>query len=276
VVGKKFNFWRIFVYLIMIIFAFATLYPFLWMISASFMPLREIVSGGMRLIAPDMSFDSYRHIFTVTQFPRWFVNSFVVASIGTLCNIFLNTMAGYALSRLEFKGRQQIYYAFLALIMIPGQVLLVPNFMLLNALGMIDSFSALIVPVMVNISYIFLMRQFFINFPSECEEAAYIDGLGRLSCFFRICMPLARTAIATQAIFVFMSFWNEFIRPMLYLRTMSMYTLPLGLQTFQSRDEGQMWNQIMAAATITIVPIIIIYLIFNKYFLIGIRMDGDK
>jgi multiple sugar transport system permease protein len=160
--------------------------------------------------------------------------------------------------------------------MIPGQVLLVPNFMLLNQLGMLDSYTALIVPAMVNISHIFLMRQFFINFPSECEEAAYIDGLGRFSCFFRICMPLARTAIATQAVFVFMGFWNEFTRPMLYIRSMDMLTLPVGLQMFQSRDAGQMWHQIMAAATITVLPIVIIYLIFNKYFLIGLRMDGDK
>jgi len=129
---------------------------------------------------------------------------------------------------------------------------------------------------MVNISFIFLMRQFFINFPSAYEEAAYIDGMGRFSGFFRVCIPLARTAIATQAIFVFMSFWNDFTRPMLYMRTMALFTLPLGLQTFQSRDAGQMWNQIMAAATITVLPIVVIYLIFNKYFMKGLRMDGEK
>jgi len=247
------------------------------MIAASFMPLREIVGGNMSLISPYMTFDNYRFIFGVTShFPRWFLNSMIVAFIGTVANIFLNTMAGYALSRLEFPGRQQVYYALLALIMIPGQVLLVPNFLLLNTLGMIDSYTALIVPAMVNIGFIFMMRQFFVNFPSECEEAAYIDGLGRFTCFFRVCMPLARTAIATQAVFVFMGFWNEFTRPMLYIRTMSRFTLPLGLQTFQSRDAGQMWNQVMAAATLTVIPVVIIYLVFNRYFMMGVRMDGDK
>lgn len=268
---------RIILYLIMILISFTTLYPFLWMIAASFMPLREIVGGSMRLISPYMSLDNYLFIFGVaSDFPRWFLNSMIVALIGTIANLFLNTMAGYALSRLEFPGRQQVYYALLALIMIPGQVLLVPNFLLINALGMLDSHTALVVPVMVNIGFIFLMRQFFINFPSECEEAAYIDGLGRITCFFRICMPLARTAIATQAVFVFMSFWNEFTRPMLYIRTRALFTLPFGLQSFQSRDGGQMWHQVMAAATITVLPVVILYFVFNKYFMIGIRMDGDK
>jgi len=267
----------IFLYIILLIVSVATLYPFLWMIAASFMPLSEIVGGNMRLVSPYMSWDNFRFILSVnTQFPRWFLNSFIVATVGTLCNIFLNTMAGYALSRLEFKGRNQMYYALLALIMIPSQVLLVPNFLLINSLGMLDTYSALIVPAMVNIGYIFLMRQFFINFPSECEDAAYIDGLGRIACFFRVCMPLAKTAIATQAIFIFMGFWNEFTRPMMYLRTMSLFTLPLGLQTFQSRDAGQMWNQIMAAASLTVIPIVILYFVFNKYFMIGVRMDGDK
>ena len=247
------------------------------MISASFTPLRIIVSGNLRLIHSEMTLDNYRQLFSEdAPFPRWFLNSFIVAFIGTIANLFLNTMAGYSLSRLEYPGRQQVYYALLALIMIPGQVLIIPNFVLINALGMMDTYAALIVPAMVNIGFIFMMRQFFINFPSECEEAAYIDGLGRITCFFRVVMPLARAAIATQAVLVFMGFWNEFTRPRMYLTTSSLFTLPLGLQTFQSRDAGTMWHQVMAAATVTVLPILIIYLIFNKYFMVGIRTDGDK
>jgi len=274
---QKFNPWRIGLYFILLLVSVITLYPFLWMLAASFMPLAEIVRGGMSLIRPGMSLDNYRFIFgSATQFPRWFMNSLIVATIGTIINVILNTMAGYSLSRLEYPGRQTVYYALLALIMIPSQVLLVPNVILISRLGMMDSYAALIVPAMVNIGFIFLMRQFFVNFPSECEEAAYIDGLGRITCFFRMVMPLARTAIATQAILVFMGFWNEFTRPMLYLRSMDLFTLPLGLQQFQSRDAGQMWNQIMAAAAVTVIPILILYLLFNKYFMRGIRTDGEK
>jgi len=274
---KKFRLWHIFLYIILILVSVITLYPFLWMVSASFMPLREIVAGNLSLFNSYMTFDNYRFIFNTTSlFPRWLLNSLIVSIIGTTVNVLLNTMAGYSLSRLQYPGRQKVYYALLALIMIPGQVLLVPNFVLINAMGMLDSHMALIIPVMVNIGFIFMMRQFFVNFPSECEEAAYVDGLGRISCFFRIVMPLARTAILTQSIFVFMGFWNEFTRPMMYLRSMELYTLPRGLQAFQSRDAGQMWNQIMAAATLSVLPILLIYIVFNRYFMVGVRMDGEK
>lgn len=122
----------------------------------------------------------------------------------------------------------------------------------------------------------FLMRQFFMNFPKDVEEAASIDGLGRYARFLRISMPLARPTIATQAIFVFMGFWNNFTAPMLYIKSETKYTLTLGLQSFQSQNAGTMWNQVMAAACISVLPIIVIYLIFNRFFLVGVRMDGEK
>lgn len=268
---------RVFLYLILIAAAVATVYPFLWMVAASFKPLKEIVGGNMSLISPNMSLDNYFYIFGRSSlFPRWFLNSFIVALIGTVVNVFINTMAGYSLSRLSFPGRDQIYHALLVLLMVPSQVLLIPNYLILQRMGLLDSYAALILPSAANIGNIFLMRQFFMNFPKEVEEAASIDGLGRYARFFRICMPLGRPTIATQAIFVFMGFWNEFTKPMLYIKTASKYTLTLGLQSFQSQNAGTMWHQVMAAACISVFPIIIIYLIFNKYFLVGVRMDGEK
>lgn len=268
---------RIILYIILIIAAVATVYPFLWMVSASFKPLKEIVGGNMSLISENMSFDNYLYIFGRSSlFPRWFLNSLIVAAIGTTVNIFINTMAGYSLSRLSFPGRDKIYHGLLALMMVPSQVLLIPNYLILQRMGLLDSYASLILPAAANIGNIFLMRQFFMNFPKEVEEAASIDGLGRYARFFRICMPLARPTIATQAIFVFMGFWNEFTKPMLYIKTASKYTLTLGLQSFQSQNAGTMWHQVMAAACISVLPIIIIYLIFNKYFLVGVRMDGEK
>lgn len=264
-VGKRHNYGKIFLYIILIVAAALTLYPFLWMISASFKPLKEIVSGGMSLISGNMSLDNYTYIFGRSSlFPKWFLNSFIISVIGTVINIFLNSMAGYALSRLEFPGRDKIYFALLALMMIPGQVLLIPNYLIMQALGLLDSYSALIIPAAANIGNIFMMRQFFINFPKDVEEAAHIDGLSGYGTFFRICMPLAKPVISTQAIFIFMGFWNEFTKPMLYIKTESKYTLTLGLQTFSSRDAGTMWNQVMAAACISVLPIVIIYLIFNN------------
>lgn len=275
--SKKYSFWKFALYVVLVLTAVLTLYPFLWMISASFKPLREIVGGDMSLFSNNMSLENYKYIFGRSSlFPKWFLNSFVISVIGTIINLFINTMAGYSLSRLNFPGKNKIYFIMMSLIMVPNQVLLIPNYLILQNLGMLDHFSSLIIPSAANIGNIIMMRQFFINFPSDVEEAASIDGLGRYGRFFRICMPLAMPIISTQAVFVFMSFWNEFIKPMLYIKTEANYTLTLGLQTFSSRDAGTMWNQVMAAAVITVVPIVIIYLIFNKYFLVGVRMDGDK
>lgn len=274
---KKITVGKVILYTILCIAAFFTIFPFLWMVSASFKPLKEIVGGNMKLISENMSFDNYTYLFGRSSlFGRWFLNSLIISAIGTTINIFINTMAGYSLSRLTFPGREKIHHFILVLMMIPGQVLLIPNYLILQKFGMLDTYASLIIPAAANIGNIFLMRQFFMNFPKDVEEAASIDGLGRYARFFRISMPLARPTIATQAIFVFMGFWNNFTAPMLYIKSKEKFTLTLGLQSFQSQNSGTMWNQVMAAACITIIPIVIIYLIFNKFFLVGVRMDGEK
>ncbi|WP_373279840.1 carbohydrate ABC transporter permease [Lactococcus fujiensis] len=271
---------KVVLYVIMIIYAGITLYPFLWAIAASFKPLSEITSGSMALFSKHFTAEQYAYLFNPQSgslFIQWTINSLIISTIGTAINIFLNSMAGYALAKLSFPGRQRIYYGILAIMTVPGQILLIPNFMIIKNLGMLDTFTALILPAAINISYIFMMRQFFLNFPSDVEEAARIDGLSRTGTFFRIVMPLARPSIATQAVFIFMGFWNNFLQPMLYLRTPSNYTLTVGLQMLQSADQGgTMWNRIMAASVLTIIPIIILYILFNNYFLQGIRMDGEK
>lgn len=274
---RKMSAGRALLYAVLILYAVITLYPFLWMVSASFKPLREIVGGNMSLFSANMSLENYKTIFGHSSlFPRWFLNSLIISVVGTVINVFINSMAGYSLACLNFPGQNKIYHGLLVLMMIPGQVLLIPNYLLLKEFGMLDSFSALILPAAANIGNIFLMRQFFMNFPRDVVEAAEIDGLGRYGVFFRIAMPLARPTIATTAIFGFMGFWNEFTKPMLYLKTQTKYTLTLGLQSFQSQNAGTMWNQVMAAACISVIPIILLYLVFNKFFLIGVRMDGEK
>lgn len=274
---KKMTVGRGLLYAVLIVYAIITLYPFLWMVAASFKPLREIVGGNMSLISENMTLDNYATIFGHSSlFPRWFLNSLFVSVVGTVINVYINSMAGYSLSRLSFPGRDKIYHGLLLLMMIPGQVLLIPNYLLLKDFGMLDSFTALILPSAANIGNIFLMRQFFMNFPKDVCEAAEIDGLSRYGVFFRVAMPLARPTIATTAIFGFMGFWNAFTAPMLYIKTASKYTLTLGLQSFQSQNGGTMWNQVMAAACISVLPIIILYLIFNKFFMVGLRMDGEK
>ncbi|MFK4938941.1 carbohydrate ABC transporter permease [Lactococcus petauri] len=277
---KKQKALKILLYTILIIYAFVTFYPFMWAVAASFKPLAEITSGNLSLWSDNFTLEQYRYLFDPVSgslFPQWLMNSIIISVIGTTVNIFLNTMAGYALARLQFPGRQRIYYGILAMMMVPIQVLLIPNYLIIQNLGMMDSFAALILPMAINISNIFMMRQFFLNFPKDVEEAARIDGLSRVGTFFRIVMPLAKPSIATQGVFVFMGFWNNFLSPMLYLKTQSKFTLTVGLQMLQSADQGgQMWNRVMAASILTILPIIVLYIIFNRYFLQGVRMDGEK
>ncbi|WP_374286649.1 carbohydrate ABC transporter permease [Lactococcus sp.] len=277
--GNKAVALKVLLYLILAIYAVTTLYPFLWAIAASFEPLKVIVSGTMSLIPKEATLANYQYILGAggSQFGQWFINSVIISVIGTVINVFFNSMAGYSLARLTYPGRNQIYWIFLALMMVPGQVLLVPNYVLMTNLGLIDTMQAMILPAAINISFIFMMRQFFLSFPKDVEEAATIDGLSNTAVFFRIVMPMARPSIATQAVFIFMGFWNNFSNAIWYLKSPGNYTLTQGLQTLiSSNGHSNFWNLGMAGSVITIIPIVIIYIIFNKYLLQGVRMDGEK
>ncbi|WP_042351118.1 carbohydrate ABC transporter permease [Bacillus massiliigorillae] len=273
---KKFKWSRAILYAILIIYALVTLYPFLWAVMASFKPYKEIVAGGLNILPQEGTLDNFKYIFTKDPlFVKWIFNSFIIAGIGTIVNIIINTMSGYALARLRFPGRNYVFLLILAVMMVPAQILLIPNYLIMKSLGLLDSYSALILPGAINFAYIFMMRQFFINFPKEVEEAAQVDGLSRTQTFFKIVFPMARPSIATQGVFVFLGFWNEFLKPLLYISSPEKYTLTLGLQTFQSQNLTQ-WNYIMAASVVSIIPIIILYIMLNKYFMQGFRIGGDK
>jgi multiple sugar transport system permease protein len=265
-------------YLILITYALFTLFPFLWAVSASFKSYKEITGGGLNILPQDPTLNAFKTLFlTDKNFLRWVFNSFYLCILITFVNVIFNSMAGYSLARLNFKGKNVILYVILATIMVPGQILLIPNYLIIKQLGLLNSYSAIIFPSAVNASYIFLMRQFYYNFPRVVEEAAEIDGLGRLGVFFRIAMPLAKASIATMAVFVFLGVWNSFLGPKLYLADPEKYTLTVGIQTMMSRYSGiTQWDQVMAASVISLIPILIIYITLNQYFMQGIRMDGDK
>ena len=267
---------RVILYTVLIIYALVTLYPFLWAVFASFKTYAEIVGGGMAIIPREPTFDNFIHIFTRdANFTNWVWNSFYVAGASALLNIIFNSMAGYALARLSFPGKKSWFMLILALIMIPGQILLIPNFLIMRTIGLLDTHWALILPSAINFAFIFMMRQFFINFPKDIEEAAALDGLNRFQIFFKIVVPMARASIATQGIFSFLAVWNEFMRPLLFISSPHLFTLPLGLQTFQDVYATQ-WNLIMAGSVITLIPILILYILLNKYFMQGFRVGGDK
>jgi multiple sugar transport system permease protein len=275
--GKR-KFFKYLLYAILILYAAFTLFPFLWAVSASFKSYKEITGGGLNILPKEATVAAYTKLFLMDEnFLRWVLNSFFVCFTGTFLNVIFNSMAGYSLARLSFRGKDMVFSAILASIMVPGQVLLIPNYLIIKWFGMLNSYRAVILPMAVNATYIFMMRQFFINFPKSLEEAAYIDGLNRVGTFFRIAMPLAKPAIATQSVFIFLGFWNEFLKPKLYLAVPSKYTLTVGIQSMMSRYAGiTQWDEVMAASVISLIPILILYIVLNKYFMKSVRMDGEK
>lgn len=264
-------------YALLILLAVAFIYPFLLAISTSFKTLPEINDNPVRLIPQTWTTEGYDRMFALNV-GRWAFNSALIAIIITFTNVIFSGMAGYALSRIRFVGSNVIFLAILGTMMIPGIVQLIPMFIILKTLGMIDSYSGLIVPKMATAFGIFLMKQFFEALPGEIEEAARIDGANRWQIFFQIALPLAQAAVVALVIFSFQGSWNEFMHPLIVITTnQDLYTLPLGL-AFLRGGIGQnlQWNALLAGSMLTTVPMALIFFFFQRYFIEGISYGGVK
>lgn len=267
---------KLLLYSSLILYAIITFIPFAWALSASLKSLQEISAGAINFIPEHITLDNYKKIFIQEPlFGRWLLNSIFVALCVTACNLLFNSMAGYALARINFMGNRFWFLLILAVLMIPGQITLIPSYLILKALGWLNSYQGLIVPNMVNATFIFMMRQFFLNFPKELEEAAALDGLSRWETFLSIVLPLAKPALAAQAIFIFMGNWNNFLTPLIILSDPEMFTLPLGLNAFKGQYITY-WNYIMAASMVLTLPALAIYAFFNRYFIQGVTFTGGK
>jgi multiple sugar transport system permease protein len=274
--SRTFPIWKILLYTLLILYAVITLIPFLWALSASFKSLAEISSGESNFFPKNFTLDNYKLIFLQEPlFLRWLFNSIIIAVSVTALNLLFNTMAGYALARLRFAGKSFWFLLILTVLAVPAQITLIPTFLILKTLGWLNSYQGMIIPSMVNATFIFMMRQFFVNFPKELEEAAALDGLTQFGIFRRIVLPLAKPALAAQAVFVFMSSWNNFLLPVVILFDPEMFTLPLGLNTFKGQYIS-FWNYIMAASMIFTIPALGIYAFFNRYFIQSVTFTGGK
>jgi multiple sugar transport system permease protein len=272
----QFSIWKILLYILLTLYALITLIPFLWALSASFKPLSEIVSGEPNFLPKNFTFDNYKQIFFQEPlFFRWLFNSVIIATSVTLLNLLFNSMAGYALARLRFRGKNFWFFLILAVLAVPAQITLIPTFLILKAFGWLNSYQGMIIPSMVNATFIFMMRQFFVNFPRELEEAGQLDGLNTWGIFRHIVLPLAKPALAAQAVFVFMGSWNNFLLPIVILFDPEMFTLPLGLNSFKGQFISY-WNYIMAASMVFTLPALAIYAFFNRYFIEGVTFTGGK
>ncbi|MBO1054098.1 carbohydrate ABC transporter permease [Dolichospermum sp. UHCC 0352] len=271
------SFWlKVLLYIFLTVYGIITVIPFLWAFSASFKPLSEIISGEFNFIPKHFTLDNYKQIFLQEPlFWRWLFNSVIIGVTVTILNLLFNSMAGYALARLHFRGKQCWFFLILTVLVVPAQITLIPTFLILKVIGWLNSYPGMIVPSMVNATFIFMMRQFFVNFPRELEEAGQLDGLNAWGIFRYIVLPLAKPALAAQAVFVFMGSWNNFLLPVVILFDPEMFTLPLGLNTFKGQYISY-WNYIMAASMVFTLPGLAIYAFFNRYLIQGVTFTGGK
>ena len=260
----------------LVFYGVLTLIPFVWAVLTSLKSLNEIATSDA-ILPVALNLGAYKQILQ-SQFSTWFFNSMKVALIVTVTSVFANTLAGYALARLRFVGRGGVFQALLLIIMVPSQVTMIPAYLVVARLGLADTHTALVLTSVVSIASIFMMRQFFIHFPSDVEEAAKLDGCSPIETFVRIVLPMALPALATQAIFIFMGVWNEFMKPLLYISSVDNYMLTQGLNAAAKQyEKSAAWNVIMAGSIVSIVPILLIYIGLNKYFVnVNDQTAGSK
>lgn len=255
--------------------AIAMLLPFVWMVSTSLKTGDATFVMPPQLIPTAPTLENYRDIFAAVPMGQFLINSIFVSATSTVLMVLNCAMAGYAFARIKFPGREIVFYAYLATLMIPQQVTLVPLFVIMIWLDWGNTYQALILPSSFGAFGTFLCRQFYLRLPREVEEAAFMDGAGYVRIFFTIGLQLARPALATLAVFAFMASWNSFLWPLIITSNQSMMTLPVGLSFLNGRYTTD-WNVLMAGAVIGTLPIIAVYVFAQKYIIQGLATTGLK
>ena len=261
-------------YAILIAVAVLMVAPFVAMISVSLQMGNRSASFPIDWIPDSPTLDNYRNLLEHSEILRWFGNSLLVASIGTSIAIATSTTAGYAFARMQFVGRSVLFWAFLAMLMIPSEVTLIPQYMLLSEIGWVNTYQALILNGVTSAFGIFMIRQYLQGMPKDYEEAARMDGASEFQIFIQIVLPMLTPAIATLGTIQFLNYWNDFLYPLIVTSQANMRTLPVGLATLQSPTGGL--PETLAGATIAIVPTVAVFLFFQKYFVRGIATTGLK
>ncbi|MCY0897006.1 MAG: carbohydrate ABC transporter permease [Alicyclobacillaceae bacterium] len=263
------------IYILLLVLVAFVLGPFVWMLSSSLKPGGEVLSAVPRLLPSHWDFSNYVKAWTSAPFARYFVNSFFISAVQTAFDLTFGAMAAYAFARIDFVGRNTLFLILLATLMVPGEMLLIPNYITITQLRWINSYQGLIVPWLVSVFTIFLMRQFFLQIPKELVEAAELDGMGPFRTLFRIVMPLSKPVWITAGLIKFVGSWNSFLWVIIVSNSQKLDTLPVGLLNFTS-NVGTVYNQLMAAATFSVVPLIILFLFGQRYFIEGVARSGLK
>jgi multiple sugar transport system permease protein len=248
--------------------------PLLYALGTSLKPQDEVFTAPPTLIGSVLRFENYIEAFQFAPFARYFFNSFLVAIIGTAVVVAASSLSAYAFARLRFPGRDKVFVLFLGTLMVPQEVLIVPMYWLMQVLGWVDSYQALILPFAFTAFGTFLLRQFFLTVPAELVDSARVDGAGPFNIFFRIMLPLSRPALAVLAMFTFIGYWGSFLWPLIVIDNVNQKgTVPLGLTSFMSQ-QGTQWNLMMAAAVLAMLPSVLLVVLLQKNLVKGLLTTG--
>ncbi|AGB41262.1 ABC-type sugar transport system, permease component [Halobacteroides halobius DSM 5150] len=274
---KNINWRKFLVSSITILFAVIWLVPLVWMLSTSLKPESQVVSWPINLIPENFSLKNYSQLLLGKDVPvfRWFFNSTVVATMTTIIVLFIDALAAYAYARMKFKGRDTIFWILMATMMIPPTTNLIPNYIMMDKFGWINTYNAMIFPRTASVFGVFLLRQFFIGLPKDLEDAARIDGCNQFQTFYKIILPLTKPALIVLGIFTFRGSWNSFLWPLIVTNSEKIRPLTPALSLLQDNYATQ-YGKLMAGAFISAIPVIIIFFFVQRYFVQGISLTGMK
>ena len=262
-------------YVLLIALAITMVLPFLWMLSASLKLDKDVFRFPIQWIPTDPRWSNYVKIWTQIPFLTFFTNTTKLTTIITLLQLFTSSFAGYAFAKLQFKGRDVIFLAYIASIAIPWQSYMVPQFIMMRRLDLVDTHLSLVLLQAFSAFGVFLMRQFFVSIPNDIIDAARIDGLNEYKIYFQIMLPLSQPALATLTIFTAVFVWNDFMGPLIYLNSQSLKTIQLGLRMFILQYSAN-YALIMAASLVSLIPVIVLFLTFQRFFVEGVASTGIK
>lgn len=259
----------------MLVILLVIAFPFLWLIISSFKHEKDIISFPPRIFADSYTLDNYIKIWTTIPLLDYIKNTVIFAGGTVITSVFFDSLAGYAFARMRFKGKSVLFYFVLLTMMIPFQVFMIPLFIEVNLLGMLDTYAGLIIPRMTTAFGIFMMRSFFITLPDSLEEAARIDGLSEFNIFLKIMLPLSKPTLLSLGIFTLMNSWNDLLYPLILTSSSKMRTLPAGLALFTGQNIS-FYGPVMAGTVISMLPLLVVYIFAQKYFVQGTAMSGMK
>lgn len=261
---------------ILIAGAFVAIFPIFWMASGSFKPPEELFSTVVKFFMRNPTLKNYKFVFNTIPFGRQLLNSVIISVGYTFLSVFFCSLAGFAFAKFSFPARHVLFFLLLATLMVPLEVSIVPSFVIINALHWINTYWAVIIPGCANALGIFFMRQYIITIPDELIDAAKIDGCSDFGIYFRIILPVIKPALAALAIIMFVPKWNEFVWPLVVLRTDDMFTAVLGVNLIPAQQFHTPWGAVLAGCTIIIIPPMILFLLFQKHFISGITLGAVK